>query len=93
MLAPGISAVVRRIAIYDFDITNQSRTRISAFDQIVAQDGVAWKAMIEDTMHCPQIVQALANECSLAVKILINIGSRVRIDVKPGMPGVDGRKP
>ena len=93
MLAPDVSAVVRRIAIHNFNIADKSGTRISAFDKVMAQDGIARKTMIEDAMHGSQIIQSLADECSLAVQILINIRSRVRVDVKPGTPGIDRRQP
>src|ERR1700676_1187448 len=46
MFAARVGAVVRGIIVDEFDICDQANARICAFDEIVAEKGIAWEASI-----------------------------------------------
>ena len=59
MFAAVVGAVVRGIVLDNLDIAGQSRARVSAFDQIVAEQGVARETLIEHSMNGVDFVDAL----------------------------------
>ena len=46
MFAAIVGAVVGRVVVDDFDVRNEAGARVSAFDQIVTEERVAWKAVL-----------------------------------------------
>src|SRR6202012_1728977 len=90
MVAAPVRRVMRRIVLDDFDIGRQSRAGISAFDQVVAEQRIAWKAPVEHRIKRCDLIDAFAGKDTFAVKILIGVGNCARVDIETGLPGVDG---
>ena len=86
MLAPVVSAVMRRIIVDHFDIADQPCARVGAFDQIVAEQSVARKALIQNLVQSLDFEDSFAGVNSFAVEVLVDVGSRARVDVEPVCP-------
>src|SRR5258708_8740645 len=82
MLSGGGYVVARRKLFDQFDVRNQSRTRESSFEKIVAQQRVVGNAACERRLEHVHIVNSFAAVRTFFEKILVNIGDgeRVRID-------------
>ena len=81
---------MRGIILDDFDVAGQAGAGVGAFDQIVAEQGVAGEAAVEDAMDGVDLVDAFAGEAAFAVEILIGVGDGAGVDVESGFSGVDG---
>ena len=90
MLAPVVGAVVRGIVVDHLDIADQAGARVGAFDQVVAEQGVAREASIEYLMNGVDLVDAFAGEDAFAVQILIDVRDRAGVDIEAGLTRVDG---
>ena len=62
MLAPVVRAVVRRIIVNDFDVADQACARVGAFNEIVAEQVVARKSMIKNSVQRRDFVDSLARK-------------------------------
>ena len=92
-MAPlNVRAVARRIAFVQFDIAEQARAHVTAFQQIVTEDAVFRQAILQRELEHIDVVDALADERALAEGVLVDVrhGARVRIDA--GVAGVQSRE-
>ena len=64
---------MRRIIVDHFDVGHQPRARIGAFNQIVAEQSVARKTLIQNLVQSLYFVDSLARENSFAVKVLVDV--------------------
>ena len=84
---PGhVRGVAVGIFLVQMHIAQQARTRIAAFEKIVAQDPVLRKAPAHRPFERIDIVDALADERAFAKQVLVHIrdGTRIRIDARLG---------
>ena len=93
MLAPVVGAVVRRIVVDDLDVAHQPGARVSALDQVVAEQRIAREAMLQHPAQGFDFVNALAGEDAFALQVLVNVGGGARVDVEAGLAGVDVGQP
>jgi hypothetical protein len=59
MFAAVEGAEVRRIIVDEFDVRGEPGTRIRAFDQIVAEQGIAREAPVKNGMEGSDFIDAL----------------------------------
>src|SRR6185436_17192728 len=80
--AAHVGAVARRIVLVELDVGDEPRSRIASLEQVVTQDAVLRKPALEHALEHFDVVDALADERTLAETVLIDVreGSRVRID-------------
>ena len=93
VLAARVGAVVRGIVVDQFDIADQPGARVGAFDQVVAQQGIAREALVQHRVQRGNFVDAFAGEDAFAVEILVGVGDGAAVDVEAGLAGVDGCQP
>ncbi len=89
MFAPIVGAVVRGIVVDDFDVADQPGPRVCAFDQVMAEQGIARKAVLEYAAQGLDFVDSLAGEYAFALQVLVDVGGRTRVDVESGLAGID----
>ena len=93
MLAAIVGTVMGRIVFNNLDIACQASTRIGAFNQVMAEKGIARKAPVQHAVHSINFIDSLSGENSLVIEILINVGNRTRVDVKPCLARVQAGQP
>ena len=89
MFAAIIGAVVRRIIFDHFDVGGQARARIGAFDEIMTEQSVAREATVEHLLHGIDFIDSFSRENAFAIQILIHIRDRARVDIEPGLSGIN----
>ena len=84
MSPAGLNGVTGRMLFNEIDIGHQRRTRIATFQQIVAENEILRKASIDGLTKRIHIVDALADERTLAEYILIDVRDFpcIRIDTR-----------
>ena len=82
MLARGVREVAGRVVVHEVDVGAQTRARVEALEQIVAEERVLGDAARERRFERVDVVDALADVAALAKEILIDVGhgGRVRVD-------------
>ena len=93
VFAAVVGAVVRRVVVDKLDVGGQACARIGAFDQVVAQQGIARKAAVEHGVKRCNFIDSLAGKNALAKEILVGIGDGARINIESALAGVDGGQP
>src|SRR3954447_1086754 len=93
MSAAIVGAVMRRVVVNYFNIGDQSSARISALDQVMAEQRIAREAFLQNLTKRIDIVNPFAGKDALAIKILVNIGNRPRVDIKPSLAGINACQP
>jgi len=73
MLSAVVGAQVRGVVVNQFDVAGKACARIGALNEIVAQQSIARKTMVENGMENRRLVNAFSCEDPLAVEILICI--------------------
>ena len=68
---------------------DQARARVGAFDQVVAEQRIAREAPVEHPVHRVHFIDPFAGKNAFAIKVLVNVGDSARVDVEPGLTGVD----
>ena len=81
---------MRRIVFDDYDSVARSGPRICALDQVMAEQGIARKASVQNAEHGLDFVDALARECTFAIQILIDIGNRAGVGIETCLASKDG---
>ena len=92
VLTAGMSGVVGRVVVDDFDVGDEAGAGVRAFDEIVREKSVAREAAVEYLVEDVDFVDALAGKDALAEKILIDVGDGAGVDVESGFAGVEGRE-
>ena len=92
MFAAHVCAVVRRVVVDELDVCGQSYTRIGAFDQVVAEQRVAWKSPIKYRVQRLHFIDPFSREDTLSKKILIGIGDGAGVKIEAALAGVDRRQ-
>ncbi len=82
-----------REVLQQHDVRDQSRAPVDTLEQIVAQERVFGDAPAHALLKGVHIVDTLADENPLAKQVLIDIGDGQRIQVDPGAPRINSRKP
>ena len=81
---------MRRVIINDSDVADQPGPRIRAFDKIVAQKRVRGEPFSQYSLESVDFIDSFTCEAALAKKVLIDVGDRVRVDVKSGLSRING---
>ena len=89
MLAAGVGAVVGGVVVDDFDVGGQAGAGVGAFDEVMAEQGIAGEALFEHGVEGRDFVDAFAGEAAFGVEVLIDVGDGARVDVEAGLAGVD----
>ena len=85
MAAADVGCIGRGIFLVDLNIGQQARARVTALDQVMAEDGVVREARGHRALEGIHLVDALADERSLAEYILVHVGNRARVGVDAGI--------
>src|SRR5579872_6584546 len=93
MLALVVRAVMRGIIFDHLNIANQPSPRVSALHEVMTQQRVPRKAPVEHTMQCFYFVNSFTNKNSFTVKVLINVRSRVSVDIESGLSRINAGQP
>src|SRR5215831_18582045 len=93
MLAPVVSAVMRRIVFDDLDVADQTGTRVSPLNEIVTQQRIAREPAIQYLMDGRYFINAFAREASFAIEILVGVGNGTRVDIESGLARIQRRQP
>ena len=93
MFAPVVGAVVRGIIVDDFDIAGQAGARVRAFDQVMAEQGIAREAPVQHAVHRVHFIDTLAGEDAFAVKILVHVGNGARVDIEASLARIEAGQP
>src|SRR5688572_18819949 len=91
--ACDVGAVARRIALIKLHVAEQARPRVTAFEQVVAQDTILRKPACEGLLECVYVVDAFAYVGAFAEEVLVNVGHRARIRVDAGLAAAEPRIP
>ena len=83
MPATLVNHIGGREILIHLHIAQQPGARVATFEQIVAQDPVFGKAVFERVLECLDVINPLADKGSLAKDVLVNIGDRARVGIKP----------
>src|SRR5688572_3287835 len=83
--AAHVRAVARRILLVQLDIAQQPGARITAFQQVVAENAVLRKASLERALERIDVIDALADERAFAEEILVRVGNGARVRVDAGL--------
>ena len=93
MFTPIVSAVMRRIVFNYFNVADQARARIGAFNQVMTQQSVARESAVKNTVQRFDLVNPFSDKDALTVQILIHVRSRSGVDVNPGLSRVNACQP
>ena len=61
---------------------------VCAFNQVVAEQGIAREAAVENGVQDGDFIDALAGEDALSVEVLVSVGDGQGVDVKTALAGV-----
>ena len=70
-----------RIFLHQGHVADIAATGNAAFEQIVAEHGLAWQARVQNGVAGADIEQALAGEAAGAEQILVHIRDRIVVGV------------
>ena len=84
--------VVRRIVVDEVDVGAERRSRVRAFEEIVAEERVLRYASGERGFERIDVVDALPDVAALVEEILIDVGHRRRVRIDADMAGEDLRE-
>src|SRR5437764_10394033 len=93
MFATVVRAVMRRIIFDYFDISDQPRACVSAFDQVVTEQRILREAMLEYALHHWNFINPFTRENTLAIQILVDIRHGVGVNIHAGLTGINVRQP
>src|SRR5947208_2092963 len=82
VLAAVVSAIVRWIIFDHFYVGRQPGASISAFDQIVAEQRIAWESTVQHAVNGFHFVDAFAGKAAFPVQVLVNVGNGPGVDVE-----------
>ena len=82
--ALDVHGVTRRVVLIQLHVADQSSARVTAFDQVVAEDPVVRHASRQCAFERIDVIDALADERALVEQVLVHVrhGTRVRIDAR-----------
>ncbi len=79
--AAHVRAVARRVFLVQQHIAYQSGARVTTFQQIVAEDAVFGKAILERSLERIDLVDSLADEGAFTEQVLVDVGDGAGIGV------------
>ena len=91
MAAADVGGIGGGIFLVHLNIGQQARARVTALDQVMAEDGVVREARGHRALEGIHLVDALADERSLAEYILVYVGNRARVGVDAGIAAEQSR--
>ena len=77
---------MRRIIVDQLDIAHQTGPGVGALNQVVAEQRIFRKTVLQRLPHHIHIVNAFTREDAFAKQVLIDVGNGARINIKPGLP-------
>ncbi len=89
--AADVRGVVRRILLVQLHVAQQRRARIAALQQVVTQDAIFGKAILQRALERVDVVDALADERTFAEQVLVDVGDGARIRINPGLGAEEPR--
>ncbi len=90
VLTARVSAVVRRVIVNQLNIADESGARVGAFDEVVTEQGVTRKPMIQHRVERGDFINAFSREDALAVEVLVGIRDCAAVDIESTLSGIDG---
>ncbi len=88
MATLDVGAVARRIFLEQLHVAEQAGARVATFDQVVAEDAVFRKAVVQAQLERVDRVDALADERAFAEHVLIDVRNHLRVRVDAGVAAV-----
>jgi len=61
-------------------------TRISALNQIVAEQSIAWESFVQYQVTYIHVINTLSGKYAFTVQVLVHIRDRPCIDIESGAP-------
>ena len=93
MTPAAVRAEVWRVIVHQLDVGDETGACEQALDQVVAKQRVRGEPVLERFAEHVDLVNSLTREDSLAEKVLIDVRHRARVDVEPGLAGVERPEP
>ena len=91
MLSRRKTCVIDRQLFKQFDIGCQAHARMGSFDQVVTEQRIDGKAVADNGMKGPDIIDRLAMKDSVEKEILLGVGNGLAVGVGAGGVGEDAR--
>ena len=91
--ALGIGRVGGRVVFEQDEIGGERRAAVNPLEQIVTDERVLGRTLLDALHEGVDVVDALADVDSGAEQILIHLGARVRVDVEADVAREDPREP
>ena len=88
-----VGAVGRRIFFVQRRVAQEPRPGVATLDEVVAQDPVLRKAVVQRLLERIDVVDPLADEGSLVEYVLVDVGHGTRIGVYSRIASVQARVP
>ena len=73
-------------------VTGQPGARISAFQQIVAEQCIAGEAAVEDAVNGVHLINSFSGEAAFAIQILISVRSGAGVNIEAGFSRINSGK-
>jgi hypothetical protein len=73
VFTPRVGAIVRRVIVDNLDIRGQTDTSIRSLNQVVAEQGIARKAPVQNRVQRIDLVNALAGKHAFPIEVLIGV--------------------
>ena len=93
MLSLAEARVIERHAFEEFDIAGESDPHVGTFNQVMAEQRGRRKAIAQNPLKGPDVVDGFAVKDALAGEVLVDIAHRMAIRIGAMGVGKDARKP
>ena len=86
VLTRRVSRIRRWVTVEQFDIGEECRARITSLDQVVAEERILRKTVMQRRPHCNRVVDAFSGENPLAEQVHVDIGDCGGVGIDTDIP-------
>src|SRR3990172_11412433 len=88
-----VGTEAHRIALVELDVSDKSRPRVAAFQEVVAEDQILGEAAAKRALEGVHVEDALAGERPLAEDVLVDVGDGARVGVDARLAAEEAAEP
>ena len=92
VLAARVREQARGVLVHELDVGHQRDARVEPLEQVVRQQDVLRRGVLERGHERVDVVEALAGEDAFAEQVLVGVGDRGRVGVDAGVAGIEARE-